>query len=672
MSTEYHVESTRDGKTRICDFEFGHLVKDKTKTSKNKSSGTYVSFIPNEEILGKIKPVKEDVLELCETMSYLTKIEILCSYTNRKGKEEIYKFKSKNGIRDLLNNICEDKIVKPVYIYEEQVEGNIKREVEICFTYSANISEHFKDYIESDGSIIFSYINFCTTVEHGTHVQGMRQGLSNVILKNIKEKYLNKKEQKLELIPEDTRDGLVAIINVNTTEDLSFGGQSKTKLKTDAILPFVRNVVNKKLPKYFSDDEKSMAKIADWVKSMAKARLKSNEEKKSIIRTKGFDNPFSKDKPKNWKKANGKEHLELFIIEGDSASSGAKQTRNKEFQELFSLKGVPLNTIDMTMARALENAEIRGLVTIIGTGTGKNCDPSKCRYDRIIIATDADSDGYKITSLLSAFFVTHMAPLVEAGIIYKVMPPLYKISLKGKTKYIKDNKEYSEIIKDSIANSMDIYVEDKETKKTFKMSKDDISNLIINTKNYLRSINKLSRKLVCNPDLIEDVIYNYNDLNNKKFLKKFKKKYPYMELDVSKNGTILNGFVNKEFQYIKINNHIDELIRELNEYLIRNNYLTKKFIVEDNKLHLYKLLKLFESFEPAGKQRFKGLGEMNPDELNETTLMPDNRILVRLTTDDINKESETMELLHGKSLNARNERRNLMSKFKIDLDELDT
>ena len=667
LSVKFIMIVMRDGIKKTNTFEFGHIVDSKTEKCPKSKHGTTISFIPNEEILGKAKYNHEDVLNLCETMTYLSKVNIMCHVYTKNGKDISEKYVSKNGIKDLITKLCPDKIIKPIYIRQEETD----KMVEVAFTYAPE-SEVLKN--NGNQPFILSYANYCTTVEGGTHEVGFRQGLANAMTKFVKENCLNKKEaNKLNIIADDTRVGLVAVVNILHINP-EFSGQIKAKLINDDIISFVRDAVNKGLRKWYKENEKDAKKVGDWIKSMAKVRLKSSEEKKAVIKD-GFSNAFSKNKIKNYKRATGNKNLELIIVEGDSAGGTANQARDKSYQELFYLRGVIKNTLGLTTVKALDNAEVRGMITCIGTNYGKNFNIDKCRYDKIIIATDADSDGFKITSLLSVLFLVHLPGLVEAGKVYKSVPPLYKVQEGKRAIYLKDNKAYAEYLQNKIANAMDIYkVEGSKKKDAVKLKKSEVVDLIVRNKNYVRDIVKLSRQFVCDTRLVELIALYHDDIVNndmKKISKEVSKKFEFLELKKEKGIYVLEGLVDKEYQYVRLTDKTLKRVKDIAKHIKKAEEGNIYYMANDKVVTLYELLKIFETYEPAHKQRYKGLGEMNASQLWETTLNPESRVLIQLTTDDIKKDLETFNLIHGKKEECRNERKLMMSKFKIDLDDID-
>ena len=666
LATDFAVDVYRDGIHKRCEFAYGHFVKETdSKCSKDKT-GTIIEFVPDEEILGKAKYNHKDVLYLCKTLSYLCDVKIKVTITLKNGEVITEKFKSKNGILDLINEMVVDKIVKPIYISHE--EGD--KRVEVAFTYATELSKDWADYTDNDGSHIISFVNFCTTTDGGSHVTGFKQGLSNALIKYTKESMNKREAGKLDILPNDIREGLVAVVNAGHM-DGSFVGQVKNKNNNEDLVPFVRYAVQNGLRKFLKDNEKDGKKIADWVKTMAKIRMKASEARKNIVK-KDFNNAFSKNRPRGWYPANNDKDLEVFIVEGKSAAGSASQSRDKNYQELIELRGVPKGTLNKSFSEVLKNEEMKTIVTCSGAFTSGKFDINKCRYKKFIIMTDSDIDGYKITSILASFFMEHMRDAVEAGMIYKVVPPLYKIIIKGKIIYIKDNKDYARFLNDYISDSIDLYKISNNDK--FKVVKKEVAELIVRTKTYARNIKRLSKSRMANPVLLEYLACNYNLLEDKKYNKLnkvIKKKFHFMDIIEDEKGFILKGSIDKESHYIRLN---DKFINQLKPiYTHIYDYEEGEIYFELNgELHsLYEISMIFKKYEPSNRQRYKGLGEMNPHQLWETTLDPTNRTLIQLTTDNFKRDLEVFNLLHADKSECRAARKEMMRKYKVDIEDID-
>ena len=402
LSTKCVVSSSRDGNKKTIYFEYGKRVNEIDEPISKKEHGTTVSFVPDESILGKIKFEKDDIFNLCSTMAYLSRVNIKCTVITRNGKIVTETYKYKNGILDLINNIAHKPISKPLYFTQEADTMS----AEVAFMYDPE-NELLNDDMKGN-EFILSFANFCTTVTGGTHVRGMKEGIGQCITKYTKENCLTKKESEtLNVNAEDARNGLVAVVNI-TIDNASFVGQVKETINNPELVSFVRSVVTNGFKNWSKEHSSDAKRIGDYVKSMAKIRANALKEKKHVVKD-NFANGFSGERPRNWsgkctlygkKDENGVPYpIEIYIVEGESAGGSAKQARNKLYQEVYKLRGVPLNTVPRAytleaMHKALndllDNEEFKGLKIIMNCGFGKNIDISKCPYDKFIIDTDSD------------------------------------------------------------------------------------------------------------------------------------------------------------------------------------------------------------------------------------------------------------------------------------------
>lgn len=313
LSKKFVITSQRDGKKKKLTFEYGKLVDEKIEDYKGKKTGTTVMMIPDENILKTIKSDYKDLLSLCETMAYISKVPIKINthMTTKNGKDinEIYHFK--NGIKDLMNSLTRSPINKPIYMqYDGENMG-----MEVIFVYDP---ENELIAATGENNLIISFANFCTTVDGGTHVEGFKSGLSTYMTKFVRDNCLNKKEQnEMSVLGEDVRYGLLAVVNVYL-EEASFIGQVKQKLGTPEMATFVKNALVNGLNQWAKDNSQSAKKLGDYIKNTAKTRINSSKERKQYL-NKNYSNRIDSIGMKAWSgKANCKKlKHEIYIVEGD-------------------------------------------------------------------------------------------------------------------------------------------------------------------------------------------------------------------------------------------------------------------------------------------------------------------------------------------------------------------
>ncbi len=387
-----------------------HIIGDTDKT------GTKVTFYPDDEIFETIT-FKYDILRVrLKELAFLNKGLTITLTDKREGKERSDSFCYEGGIRELveeLNKGQETLFSAPLY-FEAQEDTTV---CEIALQYN-----------ESYNEVIYSYANNVNTIDGGTHVEGLKLALTKVI--NDAGKKLNVLKESDKLTGEDVREGITAVVSVKL-ENAQFESQTKDKLNNSFIRPFVNKAVADKFGEYLEEHPSEARELVLRCITAQKARDAARNARE-LTRRKGVLE--STTLPGKLADCSDKrpELCEIYIVEGDSAGGTAKQGRDRRFQAILPLRGKILNVEKVRLNRALENAEIKAMITAFGCGILDDFDESKLRYDRIISMTDADVDGAHIRILLLTFLFRYMRPLIEHGHVYSAKPPLYKASVKGK------------------------------------------------------------------------------------------------------------------------------------------------------------------------------------------------------------------------------------------------
>ncbi|HGC6618431.1 TPA: DNA topoisomerase IV subunit B [Streptococcus agalactiae] len=427
LSSWLEVEIIRDGAIYRQRFENGGkpvTTLKKIGTAPKSKSGTSVSFMPDQSVFSTIDFKFNTIAERLKESAFLLKNVTLTLTDNRSEEAEYLEFHYENGVQDFVEYLNEDKeTLTPIMFFEgEEQEFHI----EVALQYNDGFSDN-----------ILSFVNNVRTKDGGTH----ETGLKSAITKSMND-YARKTGQDKNLEGSDYREGLSAILSILVPEEhLQFEGQTKDKLGSPLARPIVDGIVSEKLT-YFLMENGDLAsnlirkaiKARDAREAARKARDESRNGKKSKKDKGLLSGKLTPAQSKNAKKN------ELYLVEGDSAGGSAKQGRDRKFQAILPLRGKVLNTAKAKMADIIKNEEINTMIHTIGAGVGPDFNLDDINYDKVIIMTDADTDGAHIQTLLLTFFYRYMRPLVEEGHVYIALPPLYKMS-KGKGK--KEIVEYA-------------------------------------------------------------------------------------------------------------------------------------------------------------------------------------------------------------------------------------
>ncbi|HHV3670508.1 TPA: DNA topoisomerase IV subunit B [Streptococcus agalactiae] len=431
LSSWLEVEIIRDGAIYRQRFENGGkpvTTLKKIGTAPKSKSGTSVSFMPDQSVFSTIDFKFNTIAERLKESAFLLKNVTLTLTDNRSEEAEHLEFHYENGVQDFVEYLNEDKeTLTPIMFFEgEEQEFHI----EVALQYNDGFSDN-----------ILSFVNNVRTKDGGTHETGLKSAITKSMNDYARKTgLLKEKDKKLE--GSDYREGLSAILSILVPEEhLQFEGQTKDKLGSPLARPIVDGIVSEKLT-YFLMENGDLAsnlirkaiKARDAREAARKARDESRNGKKSKKDKGLLSGKLTPAQSKNAKKN------ELYLVEGDSAGGSAKQGRDRKFQAILPLRGKVLNTAKAKMADIIKNEEINTMIHTIGAGVGPDFNLDDINYDKVIIMTDADTDGAHIQTLLLTFFYRYMRPLVEEGHVYIALPPLYKMS-KGKGK--KEIVEYA-------------------------------------------------------------------------------------------------------------------------------------------------------------------------------------------------------------------------------------
>ena len=421
----------RDGFEWSQEYKKGKPITPLKKGRKTEETGTTIIFEPDPEIFPEIKFERERILEYLRHQAYLTP-GVRINFIDEREKFFIYSFYFEDGLRAFLKHLLFSR--HP--LFDGFFEGEAKeedKELNVIFTY-----------VEHQETIEYFFTNNILNTEGGTHALGFHNALIKVFSKAGEELGVFKGKE-ISLTQEDIKGGLVAILSLKISEP-QFEGQTKTKLGNPEVKGFIENAVSEKIIEWLHKNPDKAKIILNRVLVNVEARKAAKEAKEAVLKKRIQTSLILSGKLADCSSKNPEER-ELFIVEGESAGGSAKQGRDRRFQAVLPLKGKILNVEKASLAKILKSEEIKNVIIALGTGFGKDFNFENLRYSKIIIASDADSDGNHIRTLLLTLFYRYFRPLIENGHIYIAQPPLYKIQVGKEIYYAYSDKEKDEIIK---------------------------------------------------------------------------------------------------------------------------------------------------------------------------------------------------------------------------------
>jgi DNA gyrase subunit B len=673
LSEWLKVEVRREGKIWTQEYRRGKPVTDVKVVGDTNEHGTTVTFKPDEEIFGNVKFSFDTLANRLRELAFLNPGVRITIIDERDDKK--YVFMYEGGIKQFVKFLNTNKtVLHPEPIYISKKEGD----------YYLNVAiQYNNEYSEN----VYSFVNNIKTIEGGTHLSGFRSALTRVINDYIK-KYELVKEKDYSVSGDDVREGLTAVISVKLPQP-QFEGQTKTKLGNSEVEGIVKSLTQDALSTFFEENPTVAKAIANKAIEAQRAREAARKAKelarrKGALLDSGLPGKLADCQERD------PEKTELYIVEGDSAGGSAKQARDRVFQAVLPLRGKILNVEKSQLVKIISNDQIRTLISAIGTGVGEGedgFDIKKLRYGKIIIMADADVDGQHIRTLLLTFFYRQMRPLIENGHIYIAQPPLYKVK-KGKFEsYFQTDDELNQwILEQAIEN---INIKDKSGKELEKKKIKEIFSLITQVESLIRKLE--TKSLTLNEYLnfersgripvyrveIEPGNYRYFysekewlDYENE-FIEKRKQelKREMKTEDLEREEDLGPSFQTlAEFSKLSnINKKLKEYGYSLDEYVFIDDssdpQKSKKkeiFIIktEKNEYKIYDLKSFVETITKEGTsgaviQRYKGLGEMNPEQLWETTMDPNRRKLLKVTLEDSAEAEAIFTTLMGDNVEPR-------------------
>jgi DNA gyrase subunit B len=661
LSESLQLEIWREGHTWEQEYERGIPKYPLKQTGRaGRKRGTKVTFKPDPTIMEMTVFNFDTLAQRLRELAFLNKGLKIMLTDEREDPIKQHEFHYVGGIAEFIKHLNRGKTVlhdKPIHFEGERElpNGGILA-MEVALQYNDSYSE-----------TLFSFANNINTVDGGSHLSGFRTALTRTINFTGQNGGLFK-DLKENLTGDDVREGLTAVVSVKLPQP-QFEGQTKGKLNSD-IGGYVTQLVNDKLTEYFDKNPAVMKRIVGKAIDAARAREAARKARDLTRRKGALDSGGLPGKLADCQEKDP-ERCEMYLVEGESAGGTAKSGRDRRYQAILPLKGKILNVEKARYDKMLGHEEIRAMITAIGTGIGKDdFNPARLRYNKIIIMTDADVDGSHIRTLLLTFFFRHMTELITRGHVYVAQPPLYRIK-KGKSEqYIKNDREFTaEVLRRAIANvtveygAQDVTKLEKGELRAFLMSLDEFQTVFRQAERRLREprvVEALTNplfKIDSKADFSEKANLEpvYDALKALNVQPEFKLDEEHSAWQVCyRDGTNAERVIGVELasqpEYKKL--------RVLSRQVARHNQPPFAVVKDGSReiiTHWRDLLAYVkaEGMRDAQVQRYKGLGEMNAEQLWETTMNPEKRTLLQVRLEDLVECEEIFSTLMGENVESR-------------------
>jgi DNA gyrase subunit B len=659
LSEWLELDIYRDGYHWHQRFERGAPVTDlekKEKLARGAPTANTVSFLADPDIFEEVEYDYRILAQRLRETAFLTR-GLSISLNDERADGESVTFKYDGGIKDFVSYINREKdpIHRSIIYFENETEDG---SVEIAMQWNSSYNES-----------VFTFANNINTTEGGSHLTGFRSALTRTLNDYARQKnFLKEKEDNL--TGEDMREGLTALVSVKL-KNPQFEGQTKTKLGNTEIATLVATTVNDKLAEFLEENPTEGRQIIEKAINAARARNAARKAR-DLTRRKGLLEGSTL--PGKLADCSIKDAAlsELYLVEGDSAGGSAKQARDRSFQAILPLRGKIINVEKARIDKMLQNQEILTMISAIGAGIGDEFDVDQARYHKIIIMTDADVDGSHIRTLILTFLFRHMKPLVEAGYVYIAQPPLYRLKQANQEQYIHKEAQLEEILLRGRLEQ--IRVDNTDTGFTFSETKYQRFRKLFSE--YEGWVKKLKSQWggdlidwLKNGPVVEADIASFEGLLVA-LREDIDKRYVIDVLNADEEEQIADtrlverrtglaanlripfaALGGREFQALRrVHERTRELVGRPPFTLRLGNRKAEAASYEELRVQIVELTK-----EGIQLQRFKGLGEMNPDQLWETTMNPMTRTLMLVSMEDAQAADEVFTMLMGDKVEPRRE-----------------
>ena len=660
LSQQFEVEVRKNGKIYFQDYERGAPMHKVEERGATKSSGTKTTFSPDPTIFKEVVFKHEIIARYLREMAYLNAGLKIRLKDDRTGKEE--EFHYEGGIAEFVESVSKGSAALHDVIFFKGVREGIDVEVALQWTDA---------YHET----IFAYANNIHTIEGGTHLSGLKSALTRTLNSYAAKNNLFARNKELRLEGDDTREGLVAVISVKIPEP-QFEGQTKTKLGNSEVEGLVSGLVNEKLGEHFEKTPGIAKKIIMRAIDAATAREAARKAKDLVRRKGALDSGSLPGKLADCQERDPA-RSELYIVEGDSAGGSAKQGRDRRVQAILPLRGKILNVERARIDKVLSSVELRTMITALGMGVGDEKDVAKLRYHTIVIMTDADVDGSHIRTLLLTFFFRQFPEIIEGGYLHVAQPPLFRAK-KGKTeRYLKDEAALEDYLTDLGAEA--VTFETGKGKEARELKGAPLKGLVRKLLHHERMFENLERRskeraivkalaamvsdksigaetfrdraaLEAAAKAIEQAVASPNLVHRIEQDEELTFKIVFSH---TRNGATPPTVIDLTLFHSGELREIRRLGADLDTY--KEPY---KIRTGDDECTVDALKAVADAVVAAGQkgveiQRYKGLGEMNPDQLWETTMNPEKRSMLRVEVGSQEEAEEIFSRLMGDQVEPR-------------------
>ena len=658
LSDWLEVEIKRDGKIYHQRYERGKTASKLTVIGKTKTTGTKVTFKPDRTIFKELYVYSYDILaKRLRELAFLNKGLFIKLIDKRGEKEKESIFQFKGGIVSFVEYLSTNKepLHKKVVYFQKEKEGI---EMEVALQYNDSYTEN-----------VFSFANNINTSEGGTHLTGFRSALTRAINQYAKNKNLLKNET---ISGDDTREGLTAVISAKIPNP-QFEGQTKTKLGNSEVEGLMSSATFESLMSFFEENPPIANKIIEKVIVASRAREAARKARELTRRKGALESGGLPGKLADCSQRDPA-LCELYLVEGDSAGGSAKQGRDRTFQAILPLKGKILNVEKSRLDKILSNEEIRTIITALGAGVGEDFNVEKLRYHKIILMCDADVDGSHIRTLILTLLYRQMRALVDGGFVYIAQPPLYKIKRGKREEYIETENEMNNLVLELGMEGFElIKIKGKQEYTTAQFK--EILSILFEMERAAEIMHKRGvefAEFIKHYDEKADIMPNYlvksegknlfvYDDKELAELTKNDEESQYVEIFESEDIQALQKKISKfglsARDFLKTETAADS---KTDQRAPKEETLKPLYLIESEKdRHEFYSLKEILVFvrEQASKgmqiQRYKGLGEMNPQQLWETTMDPARRTILKVVLEDAAEVDKIFNILMGDEVEPR-------------------